>query len=284
MFNKFTLNPAVAGSEKYLEASSWHRSQWTGFEGAPISQYLAVQSSFFKKKSGLGGYIFNDIAGPIKNTGINASYAYHLPLSREITFSMGLGFNFSRYVVDGNMMEIYHADDPLLDLNKSSVSMMPEASAGGYLYHKDFYFGFSGLNIINNKTPVFTELGTKSSMPRSTHFNIIGAYRFELDKNVYAIPSFYINKVVNNPFQLDVNIRIDYKNFIETGFTYRSQDALALLFGVRFLKDFLLSYSYDLQYSKLQKNTNGSHEIMIRYQFFYNEVYKKMYQRETNSN
>ena len=276
MFFKSTLNPAAVGSERYLEAGLWNRSQWTGFEGAPRTQYLSVHSSFYNSRSGIGGYIFNDAVGPTKNTGLSAMYSYKLPVSKEINFSFGLGFMVSNFSVDGKEIELHDENDLLIDLHEKSSTFLPEASVGMYVYHKDFYFGISAINIVNSKTPVFENTTKTGAMPRVLHFNIIGGYEYAIDKEVSIIPSFYISKAQDNPMQGDFNLRLDYSKKFQIGFSYRTQDAIAILLGLRFLKSFNLGYSYDLQYSELKEHTDGSHEISLRYSFYYNAIYKKM--------
>ncbi|MBL4652832.1 MAG: PorP/SprF family type IX secretion system membrane protein [Flavobacteriales bacterium] len=79
--NPFLYNPAVAGNKPYVDFRLQHKSQWLGIEGAPNTQILSIHSSVDKKNYGLGGFIYNDKAGVLSNTGLNLSYSYHLKLS-----------------------------------------------------------------------------------------------------------------------------------------------------------------------------------------------------------
>lgn len=276
MFFKSVLNPGAIGSEKYLDAGIWNRNQWTGFEGAPRSQYLSVNSSFFKSRSGVGGYIFNDEVGPIRNTGLSAGYSYKLPVNNKIDLSFGLAMMLSNFRVDGTKIDLHDENDQVIDLTSVSSTFVPEASTGLYLFHSDFYAGLSAINIINSNTPVFISTAKPGAMPRVLHINFIGGYEIKLDKLIALIPSIYISKALNNPLQTDVNLRIDYSKKFQFGVTYRTKDAMAFLLGIHFLNDFILGYSYDLQFSELKEQNNGSHEISLRYAFYYNSIYKKM--------
>ena len=106
MFNKLAINPAVTGSEKYVDMGLSHRSQWGGFDGAPRTQIMYAHSSLNNKNYGFGGYIFNDHFGPVYNTGINASYAYHLPLQNDIKLSMGIAGSFAQFGVKGSEIKL----------------------------------------------------------------------------------------------------------------------------------------------------------------------------------
>src|SRR5690606_16063025 len=80
LYNKFLINPAVAGSDGYTSWNLTAREQWVGYKGAPRTfsfsgqtrllkrSYILKQSSarkhVFRPKSdgkvGLGGYVFSD--------------------------------------------------------------------------------------------------------------------------------------------------------------------------------------------------------------------------------
>lgn len=89
LYNKFLINPSIAGSDGYTSFSLTAREQWVGYEGAPRTFSFAVQSRILKKsyslkkgngkrqgyrpkgdgKVGLGGHIFTDRNGLIQRTG-----------------------------------------------------------------------------------------------------------------------------------------------------------------------------------------------------------------------
>ena len=90
MFSKLQFNPAYANSTKSLSISGIHRSQWVGFEGAPITQSIAIQTPLFNKKMGFGVSILNDKVGPVKTFSIYADVAYKIKLSKKSKLSFGL--------------------------------------------------------------------------------------------------------------------------------------------------------------------------------------------------
>ena len=80
LYNKYLLNPAVAGSDGYTSVSLTAREQWVGYSGAPRTFSVSWQTRMLKKsyilkqtnsrhqvyrpktdgKVGLGGYIFSE--------------------------------------------------------------------------------------------------------------------------------------------------------------------------------------------------------------------------------
>jgi type IX secretion system PorP/SprF family membrane protein len=83
LYNKFILNPAVAGSDGYTSVNLTAREQWVGYYGAPRTFSLSFQTRVLKKsyilkqtrlrrevyrpgsdgKVGFGGYIFMTLFG-----------------------------------------------------------------------------------------------------------------------------------------------------------------------------------------------------------------------------
>ena len=67
-FNTLAINPGYAGSREALTLTALHRSQWVGFEGAPITQTLTLHAPLLDNKLGLGLSILNDNIGPTNFT------------------------------------------------------------------------------------------------------------------------------------------------------------------------------------------------------------------------
>src|SRR6478752_1197426 len=70
MFNSVYYNPGFCGLDGNISVTGIFRKQWLGYQpteyqgGSPISQIVSVNSvlPFFKKNSGAGFYINNDVA------------------------------------------------------------------------------------------------------------------------------------------------------------------------------------------------------------------------------
>src|SRR6478752_6833995 len=46
MYNTITINPAYAGSRNVLSVFGLHRNQWSGLEGAPVTNNFAINTPF----------------------------------------------------------------------------------------------------------------------------------------------------------------------------------------------------------------------------------------------
>ena len=279
IYNKQVLNPAATGSEMYIVSQLTHRSQWVGFGNAPTTQFLGVHSSINRKNYGVGGYIFNDSYGPFNNFGLNGSYAYHIEVSRKTKLGFGLSSTISQFSINGNKIELNNDIDPLINLSSSESSLKYNGSFGLLLHHDTYYFGFSALNIIPQKDKVFTSLDTPGALPAATHFNTIAGVGIDLDNDNTLYPSILVKYINNNPIQVDLNIRYIYSNIFEIGASYRSGDAIVAIVNMYVMEDLNLIYSYDFTTSNVSKASSGSHEITLRYKFYYNPIYKKQKKR-----
>ena len=54
MFNHQSVNPAYVGSKNYTTITSVYRSQWSGFEGSPITQTASFNKPIRSKNIGVG--------------------------------------------------------------------------------------------------------------------------------------------------------------------------------------------------------------------------------------
>ena len=107
ILNNFVLNPAVTGIENYTDIKMSSRNQWTGINGAPVTNYLTIHTAIGKTDMrtsatsfevpgqnprgtnywenytapkahhGVGFSAMNDKAGYINRWSLSGSYAYH---------------------------------------------------------------------------------------------------------------------------------------------------------------------------------------------------------------
>ena len=98
MFNGLFLNPAYAGSHKYISSSLLQRTQWVGFSGAPRTLLLAVDGLVPSTENmGLGLIVSNDRIGSTEQTDVYANYAYQIKLGKG-KLAFGLKAGVSNYI------------------------------------------------------------------------------------------------------------------------------------------------------------------------------------------
>lgn len=289
IMNGFLVNPSFTGRDGYTSVNLTVRQQWVGMEYAPRTYALSFQtrllkdsyiskSTTVKKKLvrptrggqvGLGGYVFNDRNGIMKRTGGQAAYSYMLPLGgKENEFSRTLSFGLAliayQYTIDTDGM-IYDPDDPLLNNYDRSV-FIPDFNFGVNYTTQKYYVGFAMTNLLrgsvmlgNSGENTHTELG---------HYFLTGGVKVPLSANWMLEPSAFIKSsdMFFKAIQLDLTTRVYYKNDYWAGVSWRTDDAVILMFGLRYDR-FYFAYAFDFTLTDIRKQSFGTHEFSLAVKF-----------------
>ena len=63
MFAPTLINPGATGGEGFTTLTCGLKSMWVGIEGAPNTQFVAAEGTFYRKKIGWGVNVENDQFG-----------------------------------------------------------------------------------------------------------------------------------------------------------------------------------------------------------------------------
>lgn len=262
MYNTLSVNPAYAGTSQKLEAHAIHRSQWVGMEGAPSTQNIGVQGKL-NDRIGLGLNFIKDKIGPANNYYINSAVAVRLPLSPSTNLSVGLNGGIDMISVDWSMGQVQNTGDQYLNSNINN-KVRPLIGAGTYVYGKNWYAGLSAPNVIQNRSNGTTINNVESI----THFYLIGGYVFQLNDQLKFKPALMAKLVQGAPPTVDVSANFLINNKYTLGTSYRYNDAVSILAGISFVKEFFIGYSYDITLTSLRSYNSGSHDILLKYTLF----------------
>lgn len=263
-FNKYLYNPAVAGSESFIDARLVQRYQWRGITDAPRTFNLNAYGPLASQKMGVGAMLYSDIVGPTRRTGFQGSYAYHLQLNDEMRLGFGLGIGFDQYIIDGTQVTLDQNDDPALQ-NYLGSSYEFTAKFGMYFYGDKYYAGFSIPQIIPDNIQIF-ESNTKMAKLED-HYILNGGYKFDVGENFQIEPALLLRWKSPVPVQFDLSVWAYYREMIWLGVTYRSDDAVSFGIGFNYKQILMIGYAYDYTTSNLSTYTSGSHEIMLGFRF-----------------
>ncbi len=260
MFNSFLLNPAIAGSVEYFPVRLTARQQWVGIDDAPSTQAISTHYLLNNQKMGIGGYLFNDKFGPVSETGLQACFAYHLPLTGiKSKLGMGLAFKAFQFKFDESKLITIDDNDPAVTHGTIS-KFVPDADFGLYLYNDKYFVGVSATQLIQFKIDVGNNTNDKNQNIR--HYYITGGYNFTLSEEFTLEPSVLIKGTAETPWQVDINAKGFYKKMYWVGVSYRTSNDIIAMVGVK-IKKFLVGYSFDYTFSDLNNYSSGSHEILI---------------------
>lgn len=298
ILNNYILNPAVTGIENYTEIKLSNRNQWTGINGAPVTTYFSIHTPVGKTDlrtsatsfevpgenprgqrlweeytapdphHGFGFTAMNDKAGYINRWSINATYAYHKPLSVKTTLSAGFSGGFTSVNLDRSKIELPNLDpdDPAIGISTGELKKVkPEIGAGLWLYSAKYFVGLSVLNIIPGKAKFVTT--DKYGTSFTPNYFVTAGYRFSLTDEIMAMPSVMLQYWQPQLTGIHTNIKFQYLDNVWVGGSYRFSDMISgysAMAGVNVSNTFNISYSYEVATtSRLRTYTNNTHEIML---------------------
>ena len=262
MYNTIAVNPAYAGSRDALAINLTNRNQWVGINDAPRTTSLSVHSPLRNNKMGLGLSIMKDQAGWENFTFVYADYSYTIQTKEEQFLSFGLKAGFSQYKIDE---DLYNEPTVIADayfqdkLNKWT----PNIGAGVYYHSNKWYVGLSAPRLINND---YNKTNEYVTLERN-HYYVIGGYVFDLTKNTKLKPSFSTKYTKGTPLAIEVSAHLLLYEKFWIGASYRHEDAFGALFDFQIMKQLRAGYAYEYTFSDLQPYTSGSHEIILIYEF-----------------
>lgn len=261
MYNTLAVNPAYAGSRDALTLTGLHRTQWVGFSDAPVTQTITAHTPLFAGL-GMGASIVNDHIGPLNNS------SYYLDISYSIAFeksylSFGLKGGINSVNLDWNSLQTQTPDDPLFNGGEYK-EMKPNFGAGIYYHSDKYYLGLSAPKLLENTD------NTAGVVEALRHYFFIAGAVFDLSESVKFKPTSFVKVVPAAPVELDVTASLIFFDMFSAGLMYRTGDAFGILAGVNVTKQLMLGYSYDWSMvNKTGSYNSGSHEIMLRYDFFF---------------
>ena len=265
MLNEMAINPAVSGKDDYADVRSNNRYQWVGVTDAPRTYMLTLHGPIKVKNMGIGMNLYTDIVGPTRRTGLNFSCAYHMKVKDDMFLSMGLSAGVLQWGIDGTKLILRDDGDQNL-LSTYQTTYVPDFGAGLYFHKKDrFYFGLSLPQIYQAPIKLYEGAGKNSKIVN--HFNLNGAYKFDLGDDFKIEPSFLVKYEIPTPPKIDVGMRVIYQEQIWLGGAYRHNDAFTALIGYFYKNYLMIGYSFDFTTTNIKKYSTGTHEIMLGIRF-----------------
>ena len=261
VFNNFMINPAVAGSKECMDIKLGYRSQWVGFQDAPQTMFISMHKRVFSRNQfssksayeGVGGYLIKDQVGPIGKIGGHVAYSVHISLNTYLKLAMGISIGALQHSINTNLLTPVNLPDPAVS---SKSALVPDANAGLWLYHENFFTGIAIRQLIPFK------IGGSNNLLQN-HFLLSGGYKMRFTSTISLIPSAHIKIVANAPIQIDANLKADWKNTVWVAVTYRKIDGMAGIIGVKANHLLHIAYAYDYNTSSIQNYSSNGHEIII---------------------
>jgi type IX secretion system PorP/SprF family membrane protein len=270
MNNLIPSNPAAVGHNDMINVGGSFRSQYAGFEGAPIVYNVGADIGFniAKTKHGAGINFYDNTVGLFRFQDVNLDYAYRIPI-KDGYLSAGISINFTTVSYDTERLHTvdseYHSpDDPsIAQANGNDFKM--DLGAGVLFKNKTWFAGISLLNIL---APQYRLSNTSETnlFDKSRNLIILGGYNISFTNPLYKLK---VSAAINTDFASwsgIANANLEYKERYWGGLGYRIDGAVIFMVGIRVLNGLNIAYSFDLPTSSLI-NSAGSHEVSLSYSF-----------------
>ncbi len=286
------LNPALTGISQETRLGSVYRRQWPGldYQFTAYTAYVDHYSFDYKSGVGLSMSSFSEEFLKLNTTDISVYYAYNLQLSERVNFQLGTQIS---YIQKRGTLENLLFGDQIDVFNQATLPSSADAvgglepfsyfsvGLGGVLTWDKLWVGFSGHHLNRPNSAFYVRDGQSQHWPK---YSIQAGYTIPLEE-----PEFweegsgkFVHLMANykrqGPFQfVDAGLQV-LLNQLVVGGGFRSlpiqsdlpkRESVIGLFGLYLSSGLAFGYSYDYPISDVGSQTLGSHELSLRYQFFY---------------
>ena len=302
LFNRNALyhNPGFTGMEGGLNVGTTYREQWTDFDNAPnvvglnahtkiggketykidhpyslriddVSKYkkLGLDSTYKKYTNhAIGGYVIYDDYAPFKDLEFAATYAYHLPVSSKLTWSLGISVGGTNSRFDADQISVINDLDPTYIAYRNAGNaneLYFDMGFGTVLYGKKFYVSYGGDQLL--PTDRFEgEVGGDGSQV-NTHHQLSGGYVLDISNTVELYPSALLMYVDDAPVSANFLVKTRVRNMFIAGVGYERSEALSAMLGLNLNNILSLAYAYSYPVRDLASTNDGTHSINLNIAF-----------------
>lgn len=266
MYNTIAVNPGYTGSRDALAINAVNRNQWVGFDDdVPRTTTLSVHSPLRNENMGLGLSVMHDQSGYENFSYVYADYSYTIKVKEDHHLAFGAKAGFSQYKIDP---ELFMYQDVLNDpyFQDKLNRWTPNVGIGMYYHTNKWYAGLSSPRILNNdynKNSEYVAL-------EQNHYYLIGGYVFDMTPNTKFRPSFSTKYTSGAPLSVEGSAVFLFYEKFWLGASYRVDDAIGALFDFKLNKQFRIGYAFEYPVTDIARYTSGTHEVMLIYEFKYN--------------
>ena len=286
------LNPALTGISQETRMGSVYRKQWPGLDYQFTAFSAYVDHYSFDHKSGIGLSVssFSEEFLKLNTTDISGFYAYNLQLSERVAFQLGTQISYIQKrgtlenLLFGDQIDVFN--QALFPSSADAVGGLEPFSyfsigLGGVFTWDKLWIGISGHHLNRPSLAFYVRDGQTLHWPK---YSLQAGYTISLDD-----PDFweegsgkFVHLMANykrqGPFQfLDAGLQVLLNQLVVGGglrtlpiqSDLPKRESVIGLVGVNLSAGLAVGYSYDYPISDVGSQTLGSHELSLRYQFFY---------------
>lgn len=284
-------NPSYVGIENSINTTAIYKYQWVGIEGAPHRVVFTADMPFtlLNNRHGAGIIALTENIGTLRNTLIAAQYSFKQQIGKGM---LNLGLQASIYNLNYDAGSVNLATT----LDQTSFSkiganttkkQVADINAGISWTSKKLYIGISTLHInqakfyvskisndsdnssYNLENSSSDYLANNSSDSIKSHipisFNLTAGYNIPLFNSFEIQPMILLLSNSSHTYT-QTTVQLEYDNKYSGGISWISDDGYAIFAGAT-IQGFGLGYAYTIHKSGFGKDSKGSHELYLKYNF-----------------
>ena len=280
--NTFFINPASINEKYNGELAFAGRQLWAGNEGAASTAFGSASLYNEDMRSQFGFKAIGDHIGYTTRFDGLLTYAYSIFISRDVHLHMGLGGGYQFLTYDLSQARVADPNDitPYYRLSQRSNF---NSDFGMELYTKNLRIGLSGQHLVSTISLVDSLLGNstfyayvhyKENLKR--YINMSYGVCFIDNNGQYTDMSGLRNRDI---YQLHLTSSAYFKVtptapvfnmglYTRLPINYAGRSfipEIGGLFGIEIGYNTYLTYSFDFNISNINRNSIGTHELMITY-------------------
>ena len=275
------LNPSMMSLDGNAKALALYRNQWMGLEGNPKTFFAEIYApfTFGQNRHVFGLKFMNDQIGLFTNNSVELQYAFkkklwggELSLGAELG-GLFIGFDGTGVVIpDKGDYHVQPGEDKVIPTGKDNSGFGFDLTLGASYSDESKYLGVSCLHL----TGPSASISDYAEVKLRPLIYVVGGYNVTFPTSPLQLKPSVCFKSDFASWQLDANFILQC-NKIYGGVSYRYQDAVVLILGVRNFKKLDIGLSYDITTSKLITVSSGSLELFASYSFSLEFEKKKKY-------
>ncbi|NME70880.1 PorP/SprF family type IX secretion system membrane protein [Flammeovirga aprica] len=273
--NLYLLNPAGAGVQKKMKAEGVYKRQWLGLPNGPEDITFNIDGYLSNEKIGLGVNLYNSVTNILKKTGVELTYAYHIPINLDHNLSFGLSLGAKSFSIDFSEIKAQDYSDPTLLSHNQSRTNIDGSFGILYNYKKNLNIGFTAKQLFGNEILFEDQKEEKSLTHRLVrHYFAHIDYSMALNDFWTMKPMLIVSSTEGMPSNISAIVSVKYQDFLNLGVTYRNRSGFGFFSKVIVDDQIGIGYAYEYPTTELSAVSSGNHEIALSY-FISNKKSKK---------
>ena len=265
LFNRMNMgvyNPAFTGTNgAFISLNS--RSQWSGIDDAPRTNYLIYQLPQ-KEKVRIGFTAQNDRVFIENKTHFTIDYNYQLQLTEEQFIYLGLkGGGFYNNIDVDRLERLYTTYNPALEPVKSYFT--PILGLGVQYQAPNYFIGVGVPSLFNNKR-FQDNSGWETTATDVAYFYFSGGSTFPIGESLTLEPVLIYRAVPNSPNLFSGTVAINFNDQFSLGAGYANNDNMAFFVSSKNINGIQFGYGYEfMNRNDATAIQGGTHEFVLRF-------------------